>query len=76
MTETPLKLVVVGGGVAGVCCTEELEALLDDRSDLSDRSREEVTITLITGHGGFIKTVAHAEKVARTRWAQGQPEDN
>jgi len=63
MTESPLKLVVVGGGVAGVCCVEELEALLADQRVLGNRSREQVEIILIAGHAGFIKTVTHAEKV-------------
>lgn len=47
------QFVVVGGGVAGICCVEELDSIITDDSK----------IILITGRGGFIKTVVNPERV-------------
>jgi len=63
MTETQASsqtIVVVGGGVAGVCCVEELESLVLDPTRPESSNTK---IVLISGTGGFIKTVANAEKV-------------
>ncbi|KAH7678291.1 hypothetical protein AAVH_41809 [Aphelenchoides avenae] len=53
------QLVVVGGGVAGVCCVEELEGLVEDGS------YGQADITLICGIHGFIKTVTNAEQLTQ-----------
>lgn len=52
--------VVVGGGVAGICCVEELENLIGDNeiSNLYDKQ-----IILISGRSGFIKVVTNTESV-------------
>ena len=65
------KIVVVGGGVAGVCCVEELDSLLSaeqvpstsDTDFDSDISDIEWKIVFITGSRGFIKIVTDTEKV-------------
>lgn len=48
------RFVVVGGGVAGICCVEELDSIITDNSK----------IILITGRGGYIKTVVNPERVS------------
>lgn len=47
------EFVIVGGGVAGICCVEELDSIITDKSK----------IVLITGRGGYIKTVVNPERV-------------
>ena len=57
--------VVVGGGVAGVCCVQELVQLLDDYPTASSTTNEtEPQITFICGKAGFIKTVDEVSKVS------------
>uniref|UniRef100_A0A914Y8E0 Pyridine nucleotide-disulfide oxidoreductase domain-containing protein 1 n=1 Tax=Panagrolaimus superbus TaxID=310955 RepID=A0A914Y8E0_9BILA len=61
--------VVVGGGVAGVCCVQELVQLLDNYSTSSSNSSSTVLngpkITFICGSAGFIKTVDEVSKVTK-----------
>lgn len=64
------KIIVVGGGVAGVCCVEELDSLLSDgqvpsTSDIDTDANSHVwKIVFITGSRGFIKIVTDTEKVS------------
>lgn len=64
------RFVVVGGGVAGVCCAEELEALIDECnceiSECSNVASYDSQIILISGCCGFIKVVTHSERVSYT----------
>ncbi|KAI1720176.1 pyridine nucleotide-disulfide oxidoreductase domain-containing protein [Ditylenchus destructor] len=52
------KIIVVGGGVAGVCCVEELDSLLNANSHVWK-------IVFITGSRGFIKIVTDTEKLGQ-----------
>lgn len=54
-------IVVVGGGVTGVCCVEELIDLLD--SQQSTCSNYSVEIVFVCGRSGFIKVITNTEKV-------------
>lgn len=65
---TVKNLVVVGGGVAGVCCVEELDALLNDGQTPSTSENKkgecvEWKIVFLCGQRGFIKVVSDAKKV-------------
>lgn len=60
------SFLVVGGGVAGVCCVEELSDLLDTQRPSC--SNEKFEIIFIPGRSGFIKVVTNAEKVIFTEY--------
>uniref|UniRef100_A0AC35GH75 FAD/NAD(P)-binding domain-containing protein n=1 Tax=Panagrolaimus sp. PS1159 TaxID=55785 RepID=A0AC35GH75_9BILA len=59
--------VIVGGGVAGVCCVQELLQLLENYPSPSSTSviKSEPHITFICGCAGFIKTVDEVSKVTK-----------
>lgn len=59
---TKQTFVVVGGGVAGVCCAEELSSLLSGRyAATSNECQGE--IVMVAGRHGFVKVVTNSEKV-------------
>ena len=50
---------VIGGGVAGVCCVQELLHLLED----SPASSTSPVITFICGKSGFVKTTDQITRI-------------
>lgn len=56
------RFAVVGGGIAGVCCAEELEALISDNNEHDSFYDEE--IILISGCCGFIKIATDHKSVS------------
>lgn len=54
--------VVVGGGVAGVCCVQELLHFINN-SKISNGKSDEIEIIFICGKTGFIKTTDQITKI-------------
>ncbi|XP_014675387.1 PREDICTED: pyridine nucleotide-disulfide oxidoreductase domain-containing protein 1-like [Priapulus caudatus] len=61
MDNQQFKFVIIGGGIAGVTCTETLSQLLNDISDFEDRE----SILLVAG-SALVKTVTNFKQVSRT----------